>query len=388
MNIEIKEKYNNFVKIIENKEKLEWLKQTNQTNKNELNQTTQINKSFNDDKKSNLDDCSCNISSGYTSELSNKSNKLNKSIRKDNYIKSNTGSKSNSTNKKKYKKDVEKKSSNSNGELSLLEDDYFIGKKSLSNNINDLNDNSETDKSDEIKKPNKLNEPIISKTIDSEFQNIFLINDYSINKKIVKKNQSSEIKDKLENIYNKIIVKNPNQQNKLSGYKIENYIKQDELINQSTIDSIIKKLSIMLEYVFNESIRGWNQDHNLYIIQFDKLKQNLKKIIFNSNTQDLIKFGFIYRDFNEPKAFLSKDFTKYWVGYDIESLNSNKLNQTNYYMKDKMLFYCLKNLTKSYKFKKKISKWNYKFIKKTVQVYSHKNLLVDIILFVGIKINE
>lgn len=43
------------------------------------------------------------------------------------------------------------------------------------------------------------------------------------------------------------------------------------------IDYGIKKISELVEYVFNESTRGWNYEHNLYILQLDKLKENFEK---------------------------------------------------------------------------------------------------------------
>lgn len=369
MNLEIKEKYNNFVKIIEIREKLEWLKQTNNGLSN-----SQDNKEFRE-HKIKPDDCSCNISSGYDSISNKMENKKS--------TESKSKSKSNkSTINDKIEKQVSSKKYSYDDELSLLEDDYFISRKNLSNS-NDLYSNDNLCTNDELDN---------SKSVKTEFQNIFTISNHTINKKIIKKNESSEIKNKLENIYNKIVVKNLQQNdkeiNKLTGYNITNYINPLEQIDKKNIDTVIKNLSLMVEYVFNESIRGWNQEHNLYIIQFEKLKENFEKIIFNPDIPNDIKLGVIYRDFNEPKTYLSKDFTKYWVGYDIKSSSLGKLQQTKYSIKDKILFYCLKNLTKSNKFKKKISKWNYKFIKKTIQVYSYKNLLIDIILIVGIKSNE
>jgi hypothetical protein len=144
----------------------------------------------------------------------------------------------------------------------------------------------------------------------------------------------------------------------------------------------------LVEYVFKESIRGWNHESNLYVLQIDKLKENFEKIK-NTNGSEQIKFGFIYRDFNETKVYLDKDFTKYWIGFNIEFEDknnlSNKMIPIKYSIKNKILFYCLKNLAKSNKFKKRISKWNYKFYKKTVQIHGNKKLIIDIVLFVGIK---
>lgn len=404
MNLEIKEKFNNFVKIIENKEKMEWLKQINITKeKNQQFQENQELMSFNknDHKNNYKNNCSCPISSGYDSESESKS-ELNKMSNDVNFI--NDDNKFKSTNRSKSMDNCDKSSnkinmlnsnsiktknssSNKYDELSLLEDDYFIGieKNSKTSNNNLFNDkNSESNK-------------LTSDTIGSEFQNIFLINNDLTKIKKIKKNESSEIKNNLENIYNKIIIKNP-PQNKLHGYKISEYINLNKLETKNRIDNGIKKISELIEYIFNESTRGWNYEHNIYILQLEKLKENFEKVIFSNNINEpcknLIKLGFIYRNFNEPKVYLDKDFTKHWIGFNIDSnspnssnglINLKKMVQTKYQIKDKILFYCLKNLTKSNKFKKKISKISYKFIKKTVQIYGNKDLIVDIILFVGIE---
>jgi len=319
--------------------------------------------------KLNKDNCSCIISSGYESDSSNNLdiNHNQKNINNKSSI--NEKIKENYSNKSKYS------SHNKNDELSLLEDDFFIG-NTYNCDKNTYHQNNKSNKSNEL----------TTKTIDTEFQNIFLINKNQpqIDKK---KNESSEIKNKLENIYNKIIIKNQNNNIKLNEFVLESYIGTINPINKMKMDMGIKKISELIEYVYKESIRGWNHEHNLYILQFDKLKENYEKIVYNNITNS-IKMGFIYRDFNEPKVYLDKDFTKYWIGFNIDfenGNNSNKMIQTKYSIKNKILFYCLKNLTKSNKFKKKISKWNYKFIKKTIQVYGNKNIFIDIILFVGIK---
>mgnify|MGYP000126604952 CR=1 FL=1 len=43
--------------------------------------------------------------------------------------------------------------------------------------------------------------------------------------------------------------------------------------NKKNIDIGIKKLTELVEYVYKESIRGWNSEQNLYILQIDKLKE-------------------------------------------------------------------------------------------------------------------
>lgn len=370
MNLEINEKYNNFVKIIENTENKEWLKQINESNYD--NKSNYINTHLNKDY------CSYEISSGYESiiepleVLSNNNKIINQNINSNsNKFLQNKKHSSNSKSKSKYSID------NDDEKLSLLEDEYFI--KTIKNNSN-LNNNSYKNTFDKE----------ISNTINSEFKNLFMINENFTNINKFNDNKSSEIKGKLENIYNKIIVKNNNPK-KLLGFQLENYIGSNELINKKTFDNKIKKISELIEYVFKESIRGWNYEDNLFILQIDKLKENLEKIEF-VNILNSIKFGFIYRDFNDTKVYLDMDFSKYWIGYNIEfdniNQNPNKLIPIKYSIKNKVLFYCLKNLTNTNKFKKRISKWNYKFIKKTIQIHGNKNLIVDIILFVGIKIPD
>ena len=438
MNIEIKEKFNNFVKIIENKEKIEWLKQLNVSNDkfqksinsteyynntnniNNINYINDVNYTninyTNINTNANIDDCSCQISSGYGSEseskkISEKINNLNNDDLNNDDLNNDIKSKSTkSTNKsiksvksaKSTNKSFSSKSSNKNyfkkssskfDELSLLEDDYFIGidKNKFIDNNKFLDDAK-----------NSISNKLTTKTINSEFQNIFLINDDLIKNVKINKNESSEIKNNLENIYNKIIMKNLIQ-NKSNGYKISEYLdlNLNKLETKKSIDYGIKKISELIEHIYNESTRGWNYEHNLYILQLERLNENFEKVIFSDGQigpcKNLIKIGYIYRNFNEPLIYLEKDFTKHWVGLEINLNNSNNLNnlnnsnnsqkmiQTKYQIKDKILFYCLKNLTKSNKFKKKISKITYKFIKKTVQIYGKKDLIVDIILFVGIE---
>ena len=138
----------------------------------------------------------------------------------------------------------------------------------------------------------------------------------------------------------------------------------------------------MEKYLFEESTRGWNFSENIYIMNFNKLIDNLKKIIFVKDHET--KFGFLYRDFTNPKIFGEKDFTKYWVGNEISS-ESDSIIKINYSIKNKILYYSFKNLSKSLKFKKRIGKLYYKFIKKSVQVFDNKNLIIDVIFYVGIK---
>ena len=94
--------------------------------------------------------------------------------------------------------------------------------------------------------------------------------------------------------------------------------------------------------------------------------------------------GYFYRDYNNTKIYTEKDFTKYWIGNEYNSIESIVKN-TKLTIRDKILYYSLKNLIDTTKYKKKIGSSNYKFIKKTVQVFGNKGLIVDIVFYIGIK---
>ena len=296
MNLEIKEKYNNFLNIIETKEK------EYDYNLQQYNHNTE-------------EKCECKLSSGYTSINSNKSD--------------------------------------NNTKLSLLEDEYIINKNY--NEYNDIN------------------------TIKSEFKHIF--ND-SFKKNIYKENneENNDVNYNLEEIYKKLLIKEKKiKNNKINIYEIKNYLENK---NINSINNFLLILSELIENLFNESTRGWNTEHNIYILNIEKLIDNIKKIITDKNYK--IKIGFLYRDFQNPKIFSETDFTKYWIGYSNELNGKQNIKFINYSIKNKILLYCFKNLVKTIKFKKKIGSTNYKFIKKTVQIQGNKNLIIDIILFIGV----
>lgn len=342
MNIEIKEKFNNFVKIIGEKEQLEWLKQNN------------IDKNQDNEQK-----CLCEISSGYESINDNikiKSPSINSQI----------------SSKIEYMNEMH---NNEVNELSLLEDDYFI----TNNNLDDTNNHKSLKLSNNSLK--NQDQTISTDTIKTEFKNIFKIDDELLDNKMIENSDKSETKHNLEKIYKKVTIKNTNNDNKKNyTYKLDYYFSSTDGCS-FTHDKIFKKINGFIEYLFTESTRGWNYEHNIYILNFDKLKENLKKIIFNKNEN--LKIGYIYRDYSDPKIFLETDFSKKWIGYNINSTNK-EIEFIEYSIKNKILFYCFKNLLKTTKFKKKIGNIKYKFIKKTIQVYGNKNLIIDIIFYIGI----
>jgi hypothetical protein len=402
MNLEIKEKYNNFIRVIENKEnkeKIECLRQNINHNhdkyvsdllvydedviitNNKNNQNYKFEK-FSLFENKNMIDCNCEISSGYTSTINksseNKSseNKSSENKSSEKINKSNISTISLKSDEKKntigYGPNYIKNNYIPEKDLSLLDDDFEI--KNLRNKSNNIDPDVYDD----------------TNTIKSEFANIF---DENLIQKNIDKDENSNlsVKNNLEKIYNKILDKKE-KKNKITNNKINN--SNDKNINNYELarylgdkkksqDDIIKKLAFFCEkYIFEESTRGWNFISNVYVINFVKLLENLKKIIFEPNTN--IVFGFFYRDYLNPKINFEKDFTKYWVGYE-NSTGYSDIKKIDYTIKNKILYYSFKNLSKSSKFKKRIGKTYYKIFKKTTQVPDNKDLIIDIVFYVGIK---
>lgn len=434
MNLEIKQKYDNFIKIIEKKEKLEWLEQNNSHNKyipdllicnedilipidnNNINNFSENNEFIHN----NYDiDCECNLSSGYTSsdsKIVDESNKVK--LNESNILyESTTSSDSNNFNKSinNYQNENENNKSKKNNysfnninkinrnerdiqEMSLLDDNFaFYNKKIptiIKNDQNSMNyihsidlKNSKDckDSDDSIDSMNSMDSTESKNSINSEFKHLFQIDNKKMLNSIDKeKNDNSSTKNKLEQIYKKVIKKkekkNNQNQSEINNYDLGKYldltlIKSDEIM--------LKKLSSFVEkYLFEESTRGWNFNSDVYILNIPKLIDNLKKIIFINNYN--IKFGFLYRDYSNPKTFLEKDFSKFWIGYEKSSENLD-IKKIDYSIKNKLLYYSFKNLSKSSKFKKRIGKYYYKFIKKTIQVSDNKELIIDLIFYFGIK---
>ena len=406
MNLEIRQKYNNFINAIEKyeqKEKPEWIKQC------ELNEKCNVNNLLNDglilthspknisentskkfcEYEPQSNNCECDISCDYSSF-----DKKTKSISNPEHI------------------------NNKDCEFSLLKSNCVINSNSISDD--DIN------------------------TIKSEFKHLFDTEHKKDKKnKSQKKHKKPELSvdKKLDKIYDKMLLRqNTNDDKKssdnikLNMYDLNNYVEKDYMDNPDKLIGILSNWADT--YLFMESTRGWNFDFNVYVLNFSKLKDNLGKILFLNDCN--IKFGYIYRDFENTTTLYEKDFTKNWIGCENSSgtfsthntpdkhslsnqsiqanqqfLNqvnqayrvnqTNQANQTNYTnqanqanqqsnmtnmkytTKDKILYYCFKNLIKTDKFKKRIGHTYYKFMKKTIQVCGNSNFIIDIIFYVGIK---
>ena len=381
MDLEIN--YNNF-EVIKNKELLIQINDSNKylpyllvhnhdiLNPNDnIYENSEVNHNLNHEKIIN---CECEISDGYSS--SNSKSNLNVETESNLNVETesnlNVETESNHISINESNKNIKNKYI-CDDELSLLEDDYIIN-NGISNDLENKN---------ELKKSNISDKNML---IKSEFKNILKINK---NKKMIEtltKNNNinkdgSKINNNLEKIYKQVLIKKEkliNTQNKqINKYDLKNYLCEFEIISN---DNIIKNLSNFIEFLFTESTRGWNYNNNIYILNFSKLQENLEKIV-NTEYSNVI-IGIIYRDYTNPKVYIENNLSKNWIGYIYEF---NKLTKVQYSLKNKILYYCLKNLINTEKFKKKIGSTYYKFFKKTVQIYGNKELIIDIVFYIGIK---
>lgn len=411
MEFEIKQKYNNFIKIIEKKEKVDWLKQNTTQPKNQQYVTTNTNTNTNTNKinKQNSDTCDCEISSGFESVNSTVNNehefqfinKPNVNLNQNTNLKSDPNSESNTkfnsetnsmthVNQQKISYFNQKNDFICNKtELSLLDDDNYIGLNN--NNYNPMtNNNSNIENNYKLQSKNDFSnysESSDDKTINSEFK--YLFNNIQLSN-CPDKNSISNVKENLEKIFDKVIKKKSLSQSQLqnnkqsSNVQIDIYDLNKIITNENNnINNLLDVLTNFLnKNIFEESTRGWNMENNVFVLNFNILKNVLEKIKYSSKPD--IKIGYFYRDFHNSKIYLDSDFTKYWIGNEFNS-SENQIKKMNHTIKNKILFYSLKNLVESNKYKKKIGKYNYKFLKKTIQVFGNKGLIIDIVFYVGIK---
>ena len=397
MEISIKEKFNDFIKLIEN--------QKNESSNN-FNAEIVIN------------NCLCSLTSdsensAYIFEKKNISNELNNiNLSEHNKYCQNTDDKLKSSKDYKDITDNNKDITNNNKDIADNNKNITDNNKDITNNNKDITDIG-------IKKYKDLFDLALERDISND--NVSLLDDNTIiikevknklynidnntisseskeildnNKKIRSKFKFENDEDELEHLFNKIIKKRNEKKielmaekelyvttNNIQNIKIDTKNSIEEIINENKNDiSIIfnKVFKIIYNNVFIESTRGWNTQNNIYVMNFDILKKNLTKIDIGQHN-NLISIGYIYRDFENPKSFIDKDIYNYWININ---LTKNIVTNNNVKAKSKLLISCIKNLEKSSKFKKRIGQHYYKCLKKKVQVYGNKNIFVEIIFYI------
>jgi hypothetical protein len=368
MELNIKEKFNDFIKVIE-QQKIETsnnyvlnecisnkcicsLTSDSQNSEYLIEKNVSIHKS-----KSSTNN---NLKKSSTDEKVE--NKEIKEKYEDN--KSNSTIKNNTKEKKKYKDlfDLAEERKISNDELSLLDDNTLIIKE-VKNKIKNLENSSISSESKDILDKNKkVRSKFKFENDEEELEHLFnkIIqrkNEKKITSEIPKENTKSIIQDNLN----------------IKKYDFE------EIIKLNDISLIFKRIhKIFYDNVFMESTRGWNLQNNIYVLNFNILKQNLSKVNIGINN-NFLSIGYLYNDFENPKSFINKDNYSYWLDINLTKniISSKTLKPTS-----KLLTSCIKNLEKSKKFKKKIGHSIYKCFKNKVQVYGNKNIIIDIIFYI------
>jgi len=178
--------------------------------------------------------------------------------------------------------------------------------------------------------------------------------------------------NKLEKFYDKVIKnKLDNKKEKSKEIDIHNYKKKD------LVKILLNKIE---KEIYLESTRGYNIEQNIYKLNIDKLKLNLSK--FNVSSESKCTVGYLYRNYNDPKAYINTTENSHWLEI---SNTENKVIEKELDNKDKFLNSCLKNFKKIQKFKKQIGSSLYRAHIKTVEIINTKNLVIDIIFFVKYK---
>ncbi len=225
-------------------------------------------------------------------------------------------------------------------------------------------------------------------SIDSEFEHIFNEQDEKKDKKNKKdkkdkkdKNINNEKNDKrldnLEKMYEKMMSESMKKHE--SKQKNKNDVKKIIDINMDKSE-IIKELCEKIDKeLYLESTRGFNSATSTYKLKIHKLRSNIDKLEIQDNLPCFV--GYMYRDFNNPKIYQSKDANKYWTRvYKYKK----SIKEENVEDNDKILDACLKNFKNSKKFKKRIGSSIIRAFKRTVELSDVNNITIDIIFFVKI----
>ncbi len=223
-----------------------------------------------------------------------------------------------------------------------------------------------------------IEKPRDNESINSEFNEIINRNRaYDLDTK-------EERLKKLDKIYEKKLIKNLSK-DKPTNKKNEKNIIVDEEIDLDVEKLIKNYILLMEENLFLECTKGYNVNQDLYKFNLDKLKSKLGsfKLDADNNLKKFKKFeyGFMYRNFSNPKVFTVNDISYYW---NRVTKTDNVVTENEIASDDKFLLSCLKNFVNSNKFKKKIGSSIYKTFKKTVQLNS--NLIIDVIFFIKYKL--
>lgn len=198
-------------------------------------------------------------------------------------------------------------------------------------------------------------------------------------------------KKNLDDIYNTIVQQKLNEQPEHThkpvqdNYDLNYLLNNPEMINNQ--NALFDALSTFTtKYLYEESTRGWNQKYDILILNQHILNANIQKIKWYSS-HNALKIGYIYRNINDPKIFADKNINTHWLMCGIDTSKSiiSTFEIKELKPSDKILKYSLENLVTNKKYKKKIGSTMYKFIKIQSQFSTNRNMIMDVIFYIGLK---
>lgn len=197
-------------------------------------------------------------------------------------------------------------------------------------------------------------------------------------------------KKNLDDIYNIIVQQKLNEQPEHThkpvqdNYDLNYLLNNPEMTNNQNV--LFDELSTFtMKYLYEESTRGWNPKYDILILNQHILNTNIQKIKWYSS-HNALKIGYIYRNIDDPKIFADKNINTHWLMCGIDTSKSiiSTFEIKELKPSDKILTYSLENLVTNKKYKKKIGSTMYKFIKIQSQFSTNRNMIMDIIFYIGL----
>ena len=379
MNIIIKPKYNDFIKIIDNFDAIIENKKEIENKPVEINENTPKNKSSSDTHNQNTSDKEDSSVKEDASIKESASIKEDASIKEESSVKNNENSKSNISIYKESEKNnlTLEKIDNSNDEIILSDNESkkifeklysllnikknLLKQENLSSikssykknsSIRTLNKDKEND-TDDTNKSNSIK--FVKRTVN--FENTTNTKSKSRKSKKIKKENlnEEEQKEKLEQLYDKKI----NEENTKSSEKKSKKYKKDEL------KKICKDFE---EKCIMDSVRNFNVKEDMFYLDFIALAKNITS--FNSSIPDIYDCSILYRNYKDNKVVSNPDKKIGWM--EITKSGEKFINSKNKYLSA-----CHRIFDKTDKFRKTIDGTRVRALKLTFLVYK-TNIKVDI----------
>jgi hypothetical protein len=364
MNIILKQKYTNFIKIIDDYENCENVEEIKNYNSNNSNQSVNSKKSINSTKSINFVKSDKSLISKdkeitVTNDINN-----NLSCEKEEIFK-----KLHSLISKKTNENEELTKSSSLSENSVIKNIPVVNliNKNKEENV-EVKDNNydESNSGNYIKKKKNKNKEKNKKRIN--------------NKKHISSYDDDYQRKKLELLYEKKINENSKSNSESDNDRIEhdknlenktNMNKKEEVKNKRSQyrDELKKICKQFEEKCIMESTRGFNIKDDLYYINMELLSKNI--VQFNSKIANNYECFIFYRSYKDQRVILNPDKKIGWM--EITKKGEQNVNSKNKYLSSSLRLFENTN-----KFRKTINGTKLRAFKNTFYVYK-TNIKIDIL---------